>query len=117
MSLPSIARLPIATKPKPPRGLSRAARDLWTSLQQTYAITDPGGLLLLELAAKSFDDWTAARKLLEAEGLTMVGRQGSRKVHPPARIVETSHRAMMSSLRALHLDVEPLKAIGRPPGK
>ena len=116
MTLATITRLPHVTSPKPPAGLAREGCKLWTDLQSTYAIMDPGGLLLLELAAKSFDDWTAARKLLDKEGLTVAG-PGGRKAHPALRATEVAHRALMSSLRQLHLDVEPVRAVGRPSGK
>ena len=51
MTLATITRIPRTTAPTPPTGLSREGRKLWSELQTTYAITDPGGLLLLELAA------------------------------------------------------------------
>jgi hypothetical protein len=116
MTLHALPRFPKTTPPKPPAGLGRDGRKLWLELQTTYAITDAAGLVLLELAAKSFDDWIAARELLKREGLTVTGGPSGPKVHPAVRLVEVSHRSLMASLRQLHLDVEPLKAVGRPAG-
>jgi phage terminase small subunit len=116
MTPASITRLPLVTSPKPPRGLARDGRRLWLDLQRTYGITDPAGLLLLETACKSFDDWSAARARLEEEGLLVPDRQGSKKLNPVQRQVKDSHAAMMAALRLLHFDVQPVRAIGRPPG-
>jgi hypothetical protein len=116
MNPATVTRFPQVTPPKAPAGLSRDGRRLWVELQGTYGIVDPGGLLLLELAVRSFDDWTAARKLLDKEGLTVAG-PGGRKAHPALRAVEVAHRPLMASLRQLHLDVEPIQKVGRPSGK
>jgi hypothetical protein len=107
---------PFISEPKPPRGLAPDGRRLWLDLQRTYAIRDPAGLLLLETACKSFDDWSAARAQLETEGLLVPDRQGGKKLNPVQRQVKDSHAAMMQALRLLHFDVKPVLSIGRPPG-
>ena len=110
------AVLPFLSEPKPPRGLAPDGRRLWLNLQRTYAIRDPAGLLLLETACKSFDDWSAARAQLETEGLLVPDRQGGKKLNPVQRQVKDSLAAMMQALRLLHFDVKPVLSIGRPPG-
>jgi phage terminase small subunit len=113
----TITRLPFGKAPSPPKGLSRDGRRLWSELQSTYGVRDPAGLLLLETACKSFDDWAAARMQLDEEGLLIADRQGGQKLHPAAMVVKNSHAAMMQALRMMHFDVKPtLPSVGRPPG-
>jgi phage terminase small subunit len=117
MSTATVTRLIAPSGPRPPSGLGRDGQRLWTELQRTYGITDSGGLLLLEAACKSYSDWLAARALVEKEGMTVPTKDGV-KLHPATKVVETSHRAMLSALGRLHLDVEPLcPTPGRQPGR
>jgi hypothetical protein len=117
MTVSLLAHRPHLTTPKPPDGLGPDGKRLWLELQSSYGIVDAGGLLLLETAAKSYDDWIGARAILTEEGLTVPSPAG-RKAHPAVRLVEVAHRNMMAALRQLHLDVEPLRAgPGRPSGK
>jgi hypothetical protein len=110
------AVVPFLAEPKPPKGLAPDGRRLWLELQRAYGIRDPAGLLLLETACKSFDDWSAARRQLEEEGLLVPDRQGGKKLNPVQRHVKDSHAAMMQALRLLHFDVKPVLPVGRPGG-
>jgi len=106
------------SKPTPPRGLSPEARRWWHALVQEYAIEDHAGLLLLGQAMQAFDRAQEAKKLIDTEGLTVVDRFGQHKAHPAATVERDSRAAMISALRALNLDLEPLRdRPGRPGGR
>jgi P27 family predicted phage terminase small subunit len=117
MTVASIHRMPTPSQPKPPKGLSKDAARLWAELQGVYGVTDPAGLLLLETACKSYDDWATARERVDREGLLVADRQGGTKLNPAQRAVKDSHNAMMQALRMLHFDVEPKLPPGRPGGQ
>jgi P27 family predicted phage terminase small subunit len=118
MTAATVTRLQPSTAPKPPAGLKADGKRLWTELQRAYGIVDAGGLLLLETACKSYQDWQEARAAVAKDGLLVPDRQGGTKAHPAAKIVESSHRSMMAALRGLHLDIEPLQdRPGRPSGR
>jgi phage terminase small subunit len=110
------AVVPFLAEPKPPKGLAPDGRRLWLELQRAYGIRDPAGLLLLETACKSFDDWSTARRVLEEEGLLVPDKRGGKKLNPAQRQAKDSHSAMMQSLRLLHFDVQPVLPVGRPKG-
>ena len=103
---------------KPPRGLSAEARRWWTAIRREYEVTDPGGLLILSSACEAFDRMRQAQRRLKREGLTALDRFGQRKAHPATVIERDSRAAMLSALKALNLDLEPLNdRAGRPAGK
>ena len=103
--------------PKPPKDLSGAPKKLWVDLQNEYAITDSAGLTLLADACRFFMRLEQARAILRREGLTVKDRFGQIIAHPLTRLERDSSAAMIRALKSLNLDIEPLKTLGRPPGK
>lgn len=103
--------------PKPPRHLSKSARDLWSKLHQEFNLSDTAGCLLLESTLSAWDRMGAARKILTKEGLVTKDRFKQKQAHPAAAILRDSQAAFQRALRELHLDLEPLaNRPGRRPG-
>ena len=101
----------------PPKTLSGPARGWWRKLVEEYDINEPAGLLLLETALSAVDRWREAQKLIKAEGMTIVDRFGQQKAHPATVVERDSRAGMLAALRALNLDIEPLRdQPGRPGG-
>jgi phage terminase small subunit len=104
--------------PKPPKGLSRAAKQLWQSLRDEYDIKDCAGLTLLTDACRFFQRREEAREIIAKEGQTIQNRFNETVVHPSVRVERDAAASMVRSLKALNLDIEPLKnGPGRPPGR
>lgn len=98
--------------------LSTEARAWKKKLTAEYQITDPAGLLLLQTALEAFERMNQARALIEKHGAVTVDRFGQLRANPATTIERDSRAAMLASLKALNLDVEPLRdAAGRPPGR
>jgi P27 family predicted phage terminase small subunit len=105
------------TTPAAPAGLSPAAKKWWDRLTVEFAINDPAGELLLETALRCFDRAEQARKQLDQDGPTTTDSRGRPKVHPAASVERDSRSGMLQALKALHLDIEPLRdRPGRPGG-
>ena len=103
--------------PRAPAGLSAAAREWWRRLRNEYVIDDAAGELLLEQALRHFDRAEQARRVLDKEGVTATDSRGRPKTHPAAAVERDNRSGMLSALRALHLDLEPVRdRVGRPPG-
>src|ERR1044071_3548470 len=95
-----------ALTPKPPAVLPPEARRMWQQLQQEYAISDEGGLIILSAACEAFSRMREAQSLVDKEGLTVEDRFGQKKPHP-AIIVERNMRTqMLAALKQLNLDLE-----------
>jgi P27 family predicted phage terminase small subunit len=102
----------------PPRHLSREAKGWWAKLQEDFGIEDAAGLLILTTAAEAFDRMRGAQKLIKKHGATCLDRFGQTKANPATTIERDSRAAMLAALKALNLDIEPLKEhAGRPAGR
>lgn len=102
---------------KPPSHLGNHGKALWVSIAVEYSITDAAGKVLLTTAAECLDRMRAAQKLIAAHGECVNTGAGGLKTNPAIRIEHDSQNRMMAALRALSLDIEPLRdGPGRPAG-
>ena len=102
---------------KPPRGLSREAARWWRRLTTEYEIGDDAGHLILMTAMEAFDRMRQAQAVLATDGLSITDRFDQIKAHPLCVVERDSRAQMMAALKALNLDIEPLRdGPGRPPG-
>lgn len=101
--------------PKPPKDLSREAKHWWRELVDEYQLDDVAALLILQTGLEAFDRMRRAQALLKSAGEVVNDRFGQEKAHPAIIIERDSRAAMMSALRQLNLDLEPLRASNRRP--
>ena len=116
-STTKLSVVPLGGDPLPtvPGHLGDAGRALWHSIMKDYQISDAGGLALLGEACAAADRVAECRELIAEQG-AVVRSQGAIRAHPLLASERDARAAMLRALRYLNLDVEPLKAIGRPPG-
>jgi len=91
--------------PRPPAGLSAAAKTLWARLQTEYGIRDAAGLAVLEQAARSFERAEEARRLLDRAGCVVKDRWGQTKVHPAAAVERDARASFLAALRQLGVEI------------
>ena len=104
--------------PKAPGHLSTDSRRLWRELVAEYDIGDRAGVLLLTTAMEARDRMKAATKTIENEGQSVTDRFGQVRAHPLLVVERDARAAMLSALKALNLDLEPLRdRPGRPGGR
>jgi len=103
---------------KPPKTLSAEASRWWKKLTEDYEICDEAGFLLLQTALEAFDRMREAQAVITREGLTVKDRFDQAKAHPLTVVERDSRAQMLAALKALNLDLEPLRdAPGRPGGR
>ena len=103
---------------RPPGHLAKTSRDLWRALVNDYRIDDAGGLAILTSGCEALDRATEARKQIDADGMTIVDRFGVKKGHPLLAAERDARSGFLQAMRALNLDLEPLRdGPGRPPGR
>lgn len=102
---------------KPPKALSPAAKRLWRDLMAEYALSDVAAKAILTAGLEAFDRMSAAKTLLDADGPVIEDRWKQKKMHPAACIEKDSRAAWMAALKALNLDIEPLRDGPGRPGK
>lgn len=99
-----------------PDHLTDDAKDWWNRLQDEYAIDDRAGLLLLQTAMEAFDRMRDAQAAIAQDGLTVPDRFGQLKNHPATTVERDARSQLLTALKALNLDLEPLRdGPGRPP--
>lgn len=87
------------------------------TLVDDYGIQDSGGQCLIVAFADAFTTELACLEQIEKDGLTILDRYGKPRAHPLLPTLRDARSAKLQALKALHLDVEPVKPIGRPPGR
>lgn len=95
--------------PEAPTHLSEAAAAWWDRIVRGWDLDD-AGLLILTAALESLDRANQAQAVIAAEGLFQDG-----KPHPACRVERDARAAMLTALKQLHLDLEPIGPVGRPP--
>ena len=104
-------------KPTAPAYLSNEAKRLWRQLQDEYVLDDSAGLLILQTCLEAFDRMRSAQHILEKDGLVFMDKAGNPRQHPLVVVERDARAAMLAGLKQLNLDLEPLKSVGRPPGR
>ena len=100
-----------------PERLTAEAKTWWKRLVDEYDIRDPGGELLLETALGALDRMRQAQRQIEADGSVLTDRFGQKKPHPATVLERDSRAGLISALKQLNLDIEPLRdRPGRPAG-
>jgi hypothetical protein len=98
----------------PPRPLGKHGAKLWESVNLEFKIDDAGGVELLLSACQALDRAESCREQIDAVGEVISTKTGIRE-HPLIK-AELANRAFVArSIQRLGLDVEAVKAIGRPP--
>ena len=104
--------------PKPPTDLSKDAKKFWLGLRDEYDIRDCAGIDLLTDAARFYDRREQAREAIRKDGPTLLDRFSQVVAHPAVRIERDASASLQRCLKALNLDLEPVKARpGRPGGR
>jgi P27 family predicted phage terminase small subunit len=107
----------VQSEHNPPKILGKAGAQLWGNIMSQYAITDAGGLAILQQACQCLDDAEACATQIAREGLTITNKQGITKPHP-LLVSKLSARSLCCRLLAkLGLNLEPVKGNGRPSGE
>ena len=105
-------------KKSAPKHLSAEAKRWWKRLLEEYEIDDEGGFLLLQTGLEAFDRMRSAQAQIKRDGQTTLDRFKQAKAHPLLAVERDARGQMMMALRALNLDIEPLRdAPGRPGGR
>lgn len=99
--------------PAPPRELGRFGLDLWAKVQGEYQVADAGGVELLALACQALDRAESLRAQIDRDGEVIRSKTGLKDY--PGLKHELANRAFVSrAIARLGLDVEPVRAVGRP---
>lgn len=107
---------PLPPSADPLHGLGEAGRAQWQLITSQYAIDDAGGISMLREICAAVDRLAEIRRQIDEDGPIIMVR-GMPREHPGLR-AELGYQAfIVKTLRALGLDVEPVRpGVGRPGG-
>jgi len=97
---------------RPPRHLKAAGKALWNDIVRQYRIADGAGLALVTTAAEALDRIREAQAAIRKHGALVADRYGGVKQNPACFLERDARAGMLSALRALNLDLEPLRDRG-----
>jgi P27 family predicted phage terminase small subunit len=98
-----------------PDHLRDAGRAFYQRVAGEFSIADTAGLALLVAAAECLDRMRAAQAAISEHGELVIDRYGSPKLNPACTLEKDARNGFLAALRALNLDLEPLRdAPGRP---
>jgi hypothetical protein len=97
-----------------PRHLNPGAKRWFRAASALYEL-ESHHFLLLTLAAEARDRCCGARRILDAEGTTLIDRHGQPRPRPEVAIERDSRSAFARLLRELNLDINPPIEPRRPP--
>jgi P27 family predicted phage terminase small subunit len=104
-------------QPRGPRHLGPHGRKLFGEIAAEFEISDAAGLALLATAAECLDRMRAAQAAIEKHGAVVEDRYKQVKVNPACTLEKDSRNGFLAAVRALNLDLEPLRdRVGRPGG-
>jgi hypothetical protein len=106
---------PAAVPAASPDRLGLHGQALWDRIHAEYRLEDAGGVELLVLACLARDRAAACRAKIDRDGEIIETKGGSRP-HPLLKAELAAMAFCAKTLRALGLDVEPLRATGGRPG-
>lgn len=97
--------------------IRRESRAEAKKLANEYGIQDAGGLHLLSVFADADTLERNAQDIVNVEGMTVLDRFNQVKSHPLLTVIRDARAQKMAALKALCLDLEPLRdRPGRPGG-
>jgi phage terminase small subunit len=97
-----------------PSHLSTEAKKWWRIVFRTYEMDEEGAFILRQ-ALDCYDRVLQAQAQIKQDGIVIDGRFGKR-AHPALEIERAARSGLLQSWRMLRIDLEPPKAVGRPPG-
>lgn len=109
-----MARPKQAVENRLPSDLSPSAQTWGVRVLREFAVDDAAGLLLLGEALRAWDRAREAGEAIQRDGAIFKDRFEQLRAHPAVAIERDARASMLAAFRALHLDVEPPKANGRP---
>ena len=97
--------------------LSEGALKIRNAILKEYDIVDDAGQAILQTGMEAYDLMQKAQEQVDRDGLTVAGDRGGIKAHPLLACIRDSRAQFLMALKHLNLDIEPIKQMGRPPGR
>jgi P27 family predicted phage terminase small subunit len=101
---------------KPPKHLSKEAKDIWKRINDEWEL-DASGVVILTTALEGFGEMRKAQALVEKFGLIIKTKTGQLKKNPAVEMIKISRGQFLHAWKMIGFNIEPPnESLGRPPG-
>lgn len=108
---------PPPERPAPPVKLGKVGQSLWDDIVASYEFSDRASYETLGQACASADRAERCREQIDVDGECIKMRGGGMRDHPLLRHEIAARSFVVRTLARLGLDLEPVRGMGRPPGR
>jgi phage terminase small subunit len=98
--------------PRSPAHLKVDGCRLWCAITREYRVGDGAGLALVTVAAECLDRMRQAQEAIREHGPLVSDRYGCLKANPACTLERDARNGMIAALKALNLDLEPVRDRG-----
>jgi Phage terminase, small subunit len=117
---PKLTVIPAPSVEQPPRSpikLGQVGQSLWDDIVSSYEFSDRASYETLAQACSAADRAERCREAIDADGEVVKVRGGGMRDHPLLKHEITARSFVCRTLARLGLDLEPVRGMGRPPGR
>jgi hypothetical protein len=117
---PKLTVIPAPSVEQPPRSpikLGPIGQSLWDDIVSSYEFSDRASYETLAQACSAADRAERCREAIDADGEVVKVRGGGLRDHPLLKHEITARSFVVRTLARLGLDLEPVRGMGRPPGR
>jgi hypothetical protein len=112
--------IPAPSVEQPPRSpikLGPIGQSLWDDIVSSYEFSDRASYETLAQACSAADRAEKCREQIDVDGECIKVRGGGMRDHPLLKHEITARSFVCRTLARLGLDLEPVRGMGRPPGR
>jgi hypothetical protein len=116
---PKLTVIPAPSVEQPPRSpikLGQVGQSLWDDIVSSYEFSDRASYETLAQACSAADRAEKCREQIDADG-EVVWMRGVARDHPLLKHEIAARSFVVRTLAKLGLDLEPVRGMGRPPGR
>jgi hypothetical protein len=114
----TVIRAPsVEQPPRSPIKLGPIGQSLWDDIVSSYEFSDRASYETLAQACSAADRAERCREAIDADGEVVKVRGGGMRDHPLLKHEITARSFVCRTLARLGLDLEPVRGMGRPPGR
>ena len=117
---PKLTVIPASSVEQPPRSpikLGQIGQSLWDDIVASYEFSDRASYETLGQACAAADRAERCREQIDADGECIQVRGGGLRDHPLLKHEISARSFVVRTLARLGLDLEPVRGMGRPPGR
>ena len=97
-----------------PDYLTDESKNIWDALHKSFTLKEHHDIVL-KTALEAYDRLQQARQIIDKDGAVIEAHNGYYQKNPMLQIEKEARSGFLAAWKALNIDIEPPKDLGRPP--